>query len=147
MVKSYDDIGVGDVEVTEPLVADRAEMIAYARSNDPYSIHTDPDGARAAGFDGVIASFGYTVSLYLRLTHRLEVVRSSGASFSGAVNWHVTFGAAVEAGDAIRMRHTVLEKRITSTGDRGLITSRNELLNQRDEIPVSIDAKWLIALS
>jgi hypothetical protein len=42
------------------------------------------------------------------------------------------------------MRHTIIDKRLTRDGARGLITSRNELLNQRDEIPVSIDVKWLL---
>jgi hypothetical protein len=43
------------------------------------------------------------------------------------------------------MRHTIVDKRLTSRGDRGLVTSRNELLNQRNGIPVSIDARWLLA--
>jgi acyl dehydratase len=141
----FDDIEVGYVEESEPIEADRSEMMAYAQANDPYPIHTDPDIARRSPFGDVIASFGYTVSLYMRLMHRLGLIRSTEAGFLGAVSWEVTFGGPVRPGDQIRMRHTIVDKRLTSRGDRGLITSRNELLNQRDGIPVSIDARWLLA--
>jgi acyl dehydratase len=141
----FEDIEIGDVEETAPLPADRDEMIAYAGANDPFPIHLDPAVAAAMGFGDVIASFGYTISLYLRLVHKLDTIRSAQAGFVGVLSWEVTFGAAVRPGDDLRMRHTVVDKRLTSRGDRGLITSRNELLNQRDEIPVSIDAMWLLA--
>ena len=146
MDRFYDDLEVGDVEETDPLAVDRTEMVAYAERNDPYPIHVDASAARAAGFDDLIASFGYTVSLSLRLAHRLEVVQSTHHAFAGAVSWNVTFGAPVRPGDAIRMRSTVLEKRLTSRGDRGLVTSRNELVSQRDDVVVSIDAKWLVGV-
>ena len=143
----YDDIEVGAMELTDTLFADRAEMIAYSQANDPYPIHLDAVAARAAGFDDVIASFGFTVSIYMRLMHRLDIVSFTRGAFGGAVAWDVTFGVAVRPGDAIRMRHTVLEKRLTSSGARGLVTSRNELLTQRDDVAVSIDAKWLVAVA
>ncbi len=142
----FDDIEVGYTEESEPLEADRAEMIAYAQANDPYPIHTDADVARRSPFGDVIASFGYTVSLYMRLMHRLDLIRATEPGFLGAVGWEVTFGGPVRPGDQIRMRHTIVDKRLTSRGDRGLITSRNELLSQRDDIPVSIDARWLLMI-
>lgn len=140
----YEDVPVGAVEETDTLIADRTDMITYAEVNDPFAIHLDSVAAEAAGFGDVIASFGYTVSLYMRLMHRLETIRSTQTAFGGAVGWDVTFGVAVVPDDAIRMRHTVLDKRLTSSGKRGLVTSRNELLTQRDDVAVSIDAKWLI---
>jgi len=141
----YEDISIGSVELTDELAADRAEMVAYANANDPYPIHLDRAAAQAAGFDDVIASFGYTVSLYMRLMHRLDIVKFTSAAFGGAVGWDVSFGTAVLPGDALRMRQTVLDKRLTSSGNRGLVTSQNELLTQRDDVAVSIAAKWLVA--
>lgn len=141
----FEDIEVGYTEESEPLEADRADMIVYAQANDPYPIHTDPEVARQSPYGDVIASFGYTVSLYMRLMHRLDLIRSTQRGFLGAVGWEVTFGAPVRPGDQIRMRHSIVDKRLTSRGDRGLITSRNELVNQRDDVPVSIDARWLLA--
>lgn len=143
----FEDVELGYIEESEPLEADRSEMIAYAQANDPYPIHTDPEVARRSPFGDVIASFGYTVSLYMRLMHRLDLIRSTEAGFLGAVGWEVTFGGPVRPGDQIRMRHTIVDKRLTSRGDRGLITSRNELLNEHGDIPVSIDARWLLATS
>ena len=142
----YEDVPVGAVEVSDVVVADRAEMVAYAEANDPYPIHLDPRAAGAAGFEDVIASFGYTVSIYMRLMHQLEIVRSTRLAFGGAVSWDVSFGVAVQPGDAIRMRHTVLDKRLTRRGDRGLVTSRNELLTQREDVAVTVDAKWLLGV-
>lgn len=140
----YEDIPVGAVEETDTLIADRTDMITYAEVNDPFPIHLDSVAAEAAGFDDVIASFGYTVSLYMQLMHRLRSIRSTQTAFGGAVGWDVTFGVAVLPGDAIRMRHTLLDKRLTRSGERGLVTSHNELLTHREDVAVSIDAKWLI---
>jgi acyl dehydratase len=141
----FEDIEIGDVEESGPLRADRDEMIAYAEANDPFPIHLDRAAATAMGFGDVIASFGYTISLYLQLMHKLDTLRAARAGFVGALGWEVTFGAAVRPGDDLRMRQTIVDKRLTSCGDRALITSRNELLNQCDEIPVSIVVKWLLA--
>lgn len=118
-----------------------SRCIEYADANDPFPIHTDPAVAEQTQFGDVTASFGYTVSLYMRLMHRLELVRSTQAGFLGAVGWDFTFGGPVRPGNQIRVRQTILEKRATSRGGRGLVTSRNELINQHDEIPVSIEGE------
>ena len=141
----FEDVEVGYTEESEPLEADRSEMIVYAHANDPYPIHTDPEVARQSPFGDAIASFGYTVSLYMRLMHRRDLIRSTERGFLGAVGSEVTFGGPVRPGDQIRMRHTIVDKRPASRGDRGLITSRHELVNQHDDIPVSIDGRWLLA--
>jgi acyl dehydratase len=145
MAVFFEDLKVGYVEVSEPIAADRDGMVDYALNHDPYPIHVDPEMARRTPFGDVIASFGYTVSLYMQLMHRLPLVRATEPAFLGAVGWEVTFGGPVRPGDQIRMRQTIIDKRRSSRDGRGLVTSRNELLNQHDEIPVSIDARWLLA--
>lgn len=145
MTVFFEDLEVGFIEISDSIEANRDDMVAYARTNDPYPIHVDHEVARRTPFGDVIASFGYTVSLYMQLMHRLPLVRATQTGFLGAVSWEVTFGGPIRPGDQIRLRQTIVDKRLTSRRSRGLVTSRNELLNQHDEIPVSIDARWLLA--
>lgn len=114
----FENLPVGHVEESEPLETDRVEMIAYARANDPYPIHTDPDVARQTPFGDVIASFGYTVSLYMRLMHRLDLIHSTQAGSLGAVGWEVTFGGPVRPGD-----QTVCDTRSSTSGSRVAATA------------------------
>ena len=38
-----------------------------------------------------------------------------------------------------------IEQAAASSGNRGVVTSRNDVLNQHDEVPITIDVVWLIA--
>jgi acyl dehydratase len=59
--------------------------------------------------------------------------------------WRVTFRGAVRPGDRLHVRGTITSKRLASSGNRGVVTSRNDVVNQHDESPITIDVVWLIA--
>ena len=135
----FDDVEVGYVEESESVRVDREEMIAYAAANDPWPIHTDVSGASETPFGDVIASFGYVVSLLFRCNHKLRFTQAMQPSFLGALEWRVQFRKAVLGGDRLRHRITITSKRLTSKGDRGVVTSQHELLNQDGESVVVIE--------
>jgi acyl dehydratase len=135
----FDDVEVGYVEESGSMPVDRAEMIAYAAANDPWPIHIDAEAASASPFGEVIASFGYVVSLLFRANHALEFNRAAQPSFLGALEWRVQFRKAVFGGDLLRDRMTITSKRLTSKGDRGIVTSQHELINQEGEPVVVVE--------
>ena len=140
----FETIEVGDVEEGEAVAVDRREMIAYAQANDPWPIHVDEVAGASSPFGDVIASFGYVVSLFFRALHKQEMNQRAQASFLGAVEWRVQFRGAVRGDDQLRVRQTVVDKRLTSKGDRGVVTTQNELLNQDDVPVVVIDSVFLV---
>jgi acyl dehydratase len=135
----FDDIEIGYVEESDWVLVDRDEMLAYASRNDPWPIHVDVEGATASPFGDVVASFGYVVSLLLRANHKLHSTRASQPSFLGALEWRVQFRKAVFGGDQLRDRITFTSKRLASKGDRGVVTSQHELINQDGEAVVVVE--------
>jgi acyl dehydratase len=141
----FEDLVEGYVEESPEMTADREDMVAYAERNDPFPIHVDEQFAATTPFGGLVASFGYTVSLYFRMMHDMELLRATESTFLGALEWRVTFRSAIRPGDRLHLRGTISSKRLASRGDRGVVTSRNDVLNQHDELPITIDVVWLIA--
>lgn len=136
----FEDIPEGLTEESEQFVATRAEMLAYARENDPWPIHVDEDFATSTVFGDVTASFGYVVSLFFRAAHTLPINRATtGDAFLGALEWRVRFRRAVKPDNLLRVRMTVVSKQLGRNGDRGTVSSEWQILNQDDEAVVELD--------
>lgn len=140
MAGTYWDREVGFVEISEEVAVDRAEMIAYAKKNDPWPIHIDESVGGASIFGDVTASFGYVVSLFLQALHTLPSNQGPQEGFLGALEWKIQFRRAVLATDRLHVRVEIISKRPTSKGDRGVLTTRADFLNQDGEPTVVIDA-------
>jgi acyl dehydratase len=129
----------GHASVTE------ADIIAFAERFDPQPIHTDPQFAANGPFGGLIASGWHTASLAMRLVvdHYVSRVASLASPGVDELRWPTP----VRPGDSLRLRTTVLEsRRSRSKPDRGLVRTRAELLNQHDQIVLSLVAMNLIRL-
>jgi acyl dehydratase len=122
-----------------------ADIIAFAERFDPQPIHTDADYADSGPFGGLIASGWHTASLAMRLVvdHYVSRVASLASPGIDELRWP----APVRPGDSLRLRTTIMEtRRSVSKPDRGLIRTRAELLNQHDQIVLSLIAMNLIRL-
>ena len=140
----FDDVPIGHTETSPELPVDRDEMLDYARRNDPWPVHLDKDAATAAGFADIIASFGYTASLLFRLNHNMHITQRLQPAFIAAVNWQVQMRAAVIAGDRLRLHQEIIDKRMASSGGRGVLTTRCAILNQHDAAAVITDVTSLV---
>ena len=121
------------------------EMIAFAREYDPQPMHVDPEQARGSIYGGLIASGWHTASLAMRLVvdHYVSRVASLASPGVDELRWPTP----VRPGDSLRLRTTILEtRRSRSKPDRGLVRTRAELLNQHDQIALSLVAMNLIRL-
>ena len=58
-------------------------------------------------------------------------------AFLGLDEWRIHL--PVKHGDTIHMVVTTTEKRLTSKGDRGIVTFKREIFNQRDEVVQSME--------
>ena len=135
----FEDFEVGVSEISPAIAVDRAEMVEYAALNDPWPIHVDERVAAATVHGELIASFGYVVTLFFRMIHTLQLNQGDQAGFLGGLGWQVKFLRAVKGSDRLRLRVTTKSKRLTSAGDRGIVVSDSEVLNQRDEPVVTIE--------
>jgi acyl dehydratase len=129
----------GYVSVTE------ADIIAFAERFDPQPIHVDARFADGGPFGGLIASGWHTASLAMRLVvdHYVSRVASLASPGVDELRWPTP----MRPGDSLRLLTTILEtRRSRSKPDRGLVRTRAELLNQHDQIVLSLVAMNLIRL-
>jgi acyl dehydratase len=119
------------------ITVSEAEIIEFARRFDPQYFHVDPEKAAASEFGGIIASGFHTASLAMRLyvDHYLSHTASLASPGAGDVLWP----NPLRAGDTLKIRVTILEARLSrSKPDRGIVRSRVEVINQRDELVLSM---------
>jgi acyl dehydratase len=114
-----------------------AQIIRFASDWDPQRFHTDPQLAKETPYGGVIASGWHTGCVLMRFMCDAYLNEASCIGSPGIEDWK--FALPVRPGDTLRYRAKVLEARPSaSKPDRGIVKWRWELLNQRDEVPVSM---------
>jgi acyl dehydratase len=126
-------IEVGETTVTEE------EIVEFATRFDPQPFHVDPEAARDGPFGGLIASGWHTSALFMRLyvDAVLNHTESMGSPGVEEIRWLVP----VRPGDTLRGRVTIVEAKPSSKRlDRGTVRCRFELLNQRDELVMTMVA-------
>jgi acyl dehydratase len=94
-------------------------------------VHTDAEAARHGRFGERIAHGLLGMSVAMGLASRLGVFESCSVALLGVEDWR--FRRPLMLGDTVRCRVEILETRLTSTGDAGVLRRRFTLLNQRQE--------------
>jgi len=121
------------------IVVDQAEVIAFGERFDPQPFHTDPDAAKTSIYGSLIASGWHTASLMMRLfvDNYLSRVASLGSPGVDELRWL----KPVFPGDELSMRVTVMETtRSRSKPDRGIVRSFIKVMNQRNEVVMTMKA-------
>lgn len=142
--RAYEDYVPGQVYEFGTITVSEAEIIEFARRFDPQYFHVDPVKAADSHFGGLVASGWHTISLAMRLLvdHFLPHGASLGSPGVDEVRWP----NPLRPGDTLRIRVTVLDARPSrSKPDRGIMRSRFEALNQKDELVLSMTAVSLLA--
>jgi acyl dehydratase len=103
-----------------------------AATFNPARIHIDAEYCATTEFGKPLVNSIFTLGLVIGLSVQETTF---GTTIANLGMTDVTFPKPVFAGDTIRSRTTVLEKRNSrSRPDSGIVTFRHEGLNQRDEI-------------
>lgn len=138
-----DDYEIGEKISSPSRTITEADVVNFAGfTGDWHPLHTDVEYAAQTPFKGRIAHGMLTLNIGLALPFRLGPYSSylpqSFIAFYGMDE--VRFTAPTRIGDTI---HTEVEVTgITDKGkDRGILTIRNKIVNQRDETVVSFVMK------
>jgi acyl dehydratase len=138
----FEDYTVGATYRCGTFTITANEIIAFAREYDPQTMHVDPAAAAAGPFGEVIASGWHTIARTMRLVvenflphHNLP---SPGID---EVRWL----RPVRPGDTLTLQITVQQaRRSRSKSNRGLIHSFIELLNQHNEVVMTMKPMNLV---
>jgi acyl dehydratase len=115
------------------------EIVDFARRYDPQPMHTDPEAARGSIYGGLIASGWQTAASYMRLVVD-NVLRGTESIGSPGVD-NLRWLKPVRPGETLRATFTILESRASnSRPDWGIVRSRGEVVNQNDDVVMSIEA-------
>lgn len=135
----FEDFQPGDTfDLGERTVAE-AEIVGFARANDPQPFHLDAEAAKDSIYGGLIASGWHTASIFMRLLvdGLLAESPSQGSPGVDELRWR----RPVRPGDTLRGRLTVLD--VTPSRSRptlGVVRSQGELFNQAGEVVLELRA-------
>ena len=138
-----EDYEPGAVYTYGRIELDEASIIAFARQYDPQPFHTDPAAAAGSIYGGLIASGWQTVAVTMRMLvdHVISPASSLGSPGCDELRWL----KPVRPGDSLAVRIEVLSnRRSRSKPDRGLVSNQLEVLNQRDEVVMTIKTVLLL---
>src|SRR5579862_3739040 len=132
----FEELTVGRVIESGPREVTEAEIIEFASRYDPQPFHTDLEVAKAGRFGGLTASGWMTCAIAMELVDRAILLDSTSNGSPGVEK--VEWKHPVRPGDALRLRVTVLESRISSSKRTGVIVWRWELFNQADVLVLNL---------
>jgi acyl dehydratase len=140
----FEDYQAGSIYEFGTIAVTEAEITEFARRYDPQYFHLDPAKAAASEFGGIIASGFHTAGLAMRLyvDHYLSHVASLASPGCDEIRWPTP----LRPGATVRIRITILESRYSrSKPDRGIVRSRVEALNQKDDVVLSMNVVSILA--
>lgn len=143
-MKYLEDFTVGQVTEFPPRTVSEDEIIAFARDYDPQPFHLDKEAAKQSLFGGLCASGWHTAGLMMRMMvdNMIGKYASMGSPGVDQLRWV----KPVFPGDTLHLRGEVTDvKSSRSKPDRGVITSRYEMKNQKGETVLTMQAKGMYA--
>ncbi len=138
-----EDYEPGSIHEFGEITVAQSDIIDFGRRFDPQVFHTAPQAAAHTVYGGLIASGWHTAGLMMRLfvENYLSGVASLGSPGVDELRWI----KPVRPGDTLMLRVTVTEtKRSRSKPDRGVLFSFIEVLNQKNEVVMSMKAVNLL---
>jgi acyl dehydratase len=138
-----EDYVPGETYTYGSVTLDEESIIAFARLYDPQPFHIDPVAAGAGMYGGLIASGWQTVAETMRLLvdHVISPASSLGSPGCDELRWL----KPVRPGDTLSMRFEILaNRRSRSKPDRGLVSNQISVLNQRDEVVMTLQTVLLL---
>ena len=127
----FEDFQVGEtVEIGRHTIT-REEIFDFANKYDPQSFHIDPEAAKQSIYGGLLASGWHTCAIVMRVM--VDGYISKAASMGSPGMEEIRWLKPVRPDDTLIVKRTIEEARPTSKPDRGLVLTRWDVYNQRDE--------------
>lgn len=136
-IKYWEDIELDKpAESGEQLTLTAQSIKEFAGQWDPFAPHIDEEAAARSPIGQLFAAGVHLLSIMIRLSHTIPHEETSSIAARG---WDsVRFHRPAVAGDVLRTRVTHVERKDDRRPERGLMIARFELLNQHDEVVVSL---------
>ncbi len=134
----WEDVALGSCNISPQHYLLSAENIkAFASEWDPFPPHIDEAAAAASPIGKLFAAGVHLLSIMIKLSH--SIAHEETAAIAGRGWDHLRYHRPGVVGDELRVRVTHLQRKPGSRPDRGIVVSRFELFNQRNEVVVSFD--------
>ena len=127
----YEDLEVGFSYETPGITVGETHILGFAGlTGDFTQVHVDEEFAQEMGFKGRLAHGILVLGLIDALKNRCLV----NFHVVAALNWNWRFSGAAYVGDRIHARLVIVDKRLTSKGNRGIVTLDIKGINQNGEV-------------
>ena len=139
----FEDYVPGSVQEYGPIAVEAEEAAEFAKQFGPGSWRLEQSSSANGSSENAIANEWLVVGLMMRLfvQHFLSSVASIASPGVDEIRWE----KPVQAGDALRVRITVIEtRRSVSKPDRGIVRCFIELFNQHGEVVLTLKSMNLI---
>ena len=126
----FDSLSVGDRIETGSAEVTAEKIDAFAQlTGDRFEIHMDDQAAKRHGFPGRVAHGLLVLSMVDGLKNQC------GAQFDAiaSLGWDWSFSGPIFIGDQIKVAISILAMRPTRKADRGILTLKFDVTNQRGE--------------
>ena len=128
--RRYEDLVVGEVVESPGLTITETHVVLFAGlTGDFHPVHTNEVMARATQYGGRIAHGPAIFAIATGLFTIADPIDS--IAFLG-MTWK--YLKPVALGNTVRVRSTLMNTRVTSSGDKAIIHHKREVLNERDEV-------------
>ena len=128
---AFEDFQPGRVFDLGDMIADRQEMVEFARRYDPQPFHVDEEAARHSVYGGLCASGWFTVCLWMRVFVDEVLSRSTSQGSPGGSGF--TWPRPMFPGDVVQARAEVVGTRESvSRPGLGLVEIRAQMLRDED---------------
>ena len=143
-MRYFEDFIPGETEYSRGSYAvTEAEIREVGERWDPQPFHVDPLAAARSAFGGLVASSVHLFAIRVALGSGSTEEPTAAVSALGFDK--LRLHAPVRPGDELRKRSTTIDRRVSSSRPGlGIVRSRSELVNQRDELVFSDESAFLI---
>jgi acyl dehydratase len=140
-VSYWEDLTVGTVVSGDEVPVDRDEMVEYALKNDPLPFHTSEEAAEKSHFGGLVASGGFTISLW----YRSMIPVMGSIALRAGYDFKMTLPTPVRPGDRLQNHVEIIEQEPSSKPGQGHVVTRQALVNQDKAEVLVVEVRWLIS--
>jgi len=129
----FEEFAEGAEYVSPRRTVTEADIVMFAGLSGDYNpLHTDEVFAQETMFGKRIAHGMLVLSISTGLMARTGILDGTAMAFLGIVDWK--FLNPVMIGDTVYVKQIVETKRETKKPDRGIITFKSLIFNQKDEL-------------
>jgi acyl dehydratase len=142
----FEDVPLNRPFVTTGRTVTEADVLGFAGlSGDFNSLHVDAHYAATTPFGGRIAHGLLVLAIASGMTTRLPVLLGLNRSLLGMTEVTCRWPAPTRIGDSVRVELTFIDKSLTRSGTRGLVTERRRVFNQDSTVVLESEWKLLVA--